>query len=299
MSLRTTLLVLLALVFAVGCSPRRGGGGGGGGDDDDNEDDDDVVDDDDNQDDDDNEDDDDVIADDDDLVEDDDDLVDDDDDVDFTFTGLSFSATLEVNGSSAEIEYVFSYWEDMAAGIKACDQHVQLDGDYGWGLAPPGCSDCTSVLEFDEGSAVDVSNPAADPDHCDPAVLDAAGANFGEALTTMPSDGYGDFLVLGVIDEGTMESGGLTADVSGDLDADEIQTGLDDYALVYTHSGLTEAYPDSLGDASGISAVADENGADFFFYFYFFINPDTNPNDGAEMDGEYGAQAHWIINFSP
>ena len=296
MNVRNALLVLLALIFAIGCTPRRSSGGGGGSDDDDTEDsddddadgdDDDVVGDDD-----------DVVGDDDDVVGDDDDFVDDDDvAVDFDFDGLSFSASLEVNGSSAEIDYVFTYWEDIQAGIKNCDQHMELDGDYDWGLAPPGCSDCTSVLEFDAGSAVDISNPAADPDHCDPGLLDAAGANFGVAMTTMPSDGYGDFLVVGQVDAGTMQEEYLSADGAGDQDASEIQSGLDDYGLAYTHSGLTQAYSGSLAEASGISAVAAENGTDWYFYFYWFVNPSTNPNEGPEMDGEYGGQAHWIITF--
>ena len=294
------LTFLLALAFA--CSPTRSRERRGD-DADQPVDDDDTVDDDDNDDDDAT-----PPPDDDDVTppSDDDDDDDDDDDTapEFDFDGLTFSFALTAisSGDEAEvfIDYTFVYWVDIDNGVRNCEQHIQLDGTAEFFAFINDCEACGGYVSFSPGSAVDVSNPAADPDHCDPGLLEDSNSDFGNAMTQPMTDTtWGDFLQMALMDVGTMDDVGYDASTGGGQTPGEIQDGLSEFGLSFTHAGLIEAVEGSLGDASGISGVAEnaEPGSDWYFYWYLFVNEETNPNTGLVLDGDYGGQAFWVITF--
>ena len=241
-------------------------------------------------------DDDDSAGDDDDSAGDDDDVADDDDAVD--------PEAYEVTA-----DFTFVYWEDMEAGVGLCDQHIQIEGEaiFGFGSVDDGsCNNCTGRITFDPATATDVSNPAADPDHCDPAELQAATWDFGMLLLqeagteTSSGTAWGDFLDLAMMDAASMEGLGLDAAVSGGSTAPELQADLADYGLVLSQLALTNNVAGSLGADSGLDGVANNAGgaSTWYFYYYLFRNPEQNPHEGTDMVGEYGGQGFWVITFA-
>jgi len=246
-------------------------------------------------------DDDDSAADDDDSAADDDDSAADDDDDD---------DVVQPEESEVSAVFTFRYWEDMEAGVTLCDQLVAIEGlaTFGYGALDDGsCNNCTGLILFDPDTAVDISNPAADPDHCDPAWLEATGWDFGMLLLQSPGTetsagtAFGDYLELALIDAGSMAALGLDAAAGGGSDADALQEMLAEYGLVLSQLALTNNIDGSLGAASGLDAVANNAGgtSSWFFYFYLFRNPEENPHEGMDMVGTYGGQALWVITFSP
>ncbi len=110
---------------------------------------------------------------------------------------------------------------------------------------------------------------------------------------------YGDFLELAVQDRATMEGLELDAANDGGQAVADIQAGLDDFGLLMTHAAGTEDVEGSLGNQSGLSGVAATMGTGTIwrYYWYVFKNPETNPHEGADMDGDYGGQSFWVITF--
>ncbi|HCP44728.1 MAG TPA: hypothetical protein DIU15_01670, partial [Deltaproteobacteria bacterium] len=175
----------------------------------------------------------------------DDDDDDDDTAAEFALAAISFSIEMEavpVDDSSTDISAVFgvNYWAEYneATQILNCTQWIQIAGSATFGpgiLAGEGCNNCTGSIEFDHTSATDISDPATNPDDCDVAELDLAGANFGPSLLTPITDGgMGDFLSLGLVDVTTMSDQGMELTVDGGYSAAEIEQTLSEYGLEFT-----------------------------------------------------------------
>ncbi|HCP46731.1 MAG TPA: hypothetical protein DIU15_11845, partial [Deltaproteobacteria bacterium] len=206
---------------------------------------------------------------------------------------------------SVTARYTFTYYSDVQNGIELCQQHIEVAGDanFGFGVVPDGeCNNCTGYLDFDEATVTDVSNPGSNPDDCDPATLDAAGANFGLALllpTGGEAGGFGDFLALGLVDADTMSLQGLSLAADGGYTAADIETALADFDLEFTHAGYVRNTPDTLASESGLDQVADNAGgtSQWFGYWQIFKNPTDNLHEGSDMNGVYGGQSVWQITF--
>ena len=260
-------------------------------------------------------DDDDVMPDDDDATGDDDDATGDDDDA----TGDDDDA-VDPTLYQTQAEFFFTYLEvDQAAGTGevTCNQRISVEGtaDFGFGTAE-GCDNCTGMLSFDASTAVDISNPAKNPDDCDPLVLEAAGADMGLAMLTAFGDepghwtnadgprNYGDFLSIATMDENTQQVLGYNGSSSGDQDltaAGNADWAMTTYGADFTHVGLVNGDPASntLAAGSGIETVSAPAGAGSDYYFYFVIakDPAANPYEGSDMQGDYLGIARFVIGF--
>jgi len=244
-------------------------------------------------------------------------LGDDDDDDDIgdddtgggevAFNGLTFSiefsATPGVAGAAGvAATYKFSYWDDYQNQILSCVQAINIEGSaiFGAGMVT-GCNNCTGKIDFDDSTAVDAS--AAEPsDGCDVAELEDAGANFGSALlTSITNGGYGDFLSMALVDATTMGSLGLDLAVAGGYSAADMAATWADYDLEFTHAGYVDNQVGTLSESSGLDAVAANAGgtSNWYGYWQLFKNPATNTHPGADLSGEYGGQAVWVITFNP
>jgi hypothetical protein len=202
------------------------------------------------------------------------------------------------------VDYVFSYWTDYQSQILQCKQTVRLDGTGDFsalGGIVEGCNNCTGALVFDNTTMTDVSDPSADPEACDPAVLTAAEADFGQAMLTAAPDGYGDFLSMGLVDANTMGTLSLDLAVGGGYSADEMTAAWEEYELTFTHAGYVENIKGSLSEGSGLDAVAANAGgtSTWFGYWQLFKNEADNTHEGIDLDGAYGGQAVWVITFNP
>jgi len=243
----------------------------------------------------------------------DDDDDDDDDssrDDDFGYNGITFGAELTVTPDATglptglvSIDYVLHYWTDIHSGVSNCDQHIELSGTvmYGAGSAP-GCSNCTGFISLDPSSAVDVSNPAAGPEHCDPAVLEYYNLDFGMLMVqpTGPKT-YGDFLQMGIMAAETQAALGLdwSLDSEDDLTADGIEAELDELGFAFVQAGLVEVEGSTLGEATGLASVAESEspGSPWYGYWKIFKNPALNSHEGIDLIGDYRAQAFWEVIF--
>ena len=290
---QTAILLALAL-FAVGCPQPRGDA-----DDDDTteqEDDDDVVDDDD------------VLGDDDDVLGDDDDAVDDDDTTpDFGATSLTFeitdfTSTPQAGGTfNITGTWVFAFWEDQAADLLLCAQRFSFDASAAFGpTAVADCSSCDGLITVDEASVLDVSDPAASPDDCDPATIEAAGMGYGTALlTSVVNGGHGDFLTLALIQIDSFEDLGLTGAADGSQTAQDIRDFFADSDLEATHVGYVRAGAGSFSVGAAVDTIAApaNPGSEWHTFFRFYKDPVVNTNTGVQMNGEYGATSFWLLPF--
>jgi hypothetical protein len=269
-------------------------------------------------------------------ADDDDDLDDDDtgdaDDDDFSYATMSFDARLTVSplqqsgsrddddsaaddddsagpvfiGQDVSIIYTFTHWKDQASGVLRCRQHIQAEGELVLGqdsAAYAGCARCTGVILVDPASAVDLSDPAVDPEHCDTAALEAAGTNYGVWMTHESVDeetGGGDFLSMGLMEPGVMQTLGLTADVGGMQSVAQIESDLGGEGLVLVQVGLIDAHPDTISYRSGLDAVANPEApaSSWFFFWHVCRDPAINPYEGAGMQGDYQAGSFWQFGGS-
>ena len=172
---------------------------------------------------------------------------------------------------------------------------------FGFGiLASDGCDNCTGYIEFDEDTVTDVSDPATNPEDCDPALLDAADQNFGLQLLTPESEGgFGDYLTMGLVDSASMDALGLSLADDGTNTASEISDALAVFDFVFTHAGYVHNLPGSLAEQSGLDSVADNAGSSSNWYGYWQIykDPVINPHSGTDMEGEYAGQTQWTVTF--
>jgi hypothetical protein len=159
-----------------------------------------------------------------------------------------------------------------------------------------GCADCTGHIALDPASFVDVSDPAVDPDNCDPGVLDNAGVNFGEAMTASVEDGGGaDFQQLGLIDAATMQALGVSADLNGNQTAAQITSDLAGGGYHLAQAAGMHAIGTTVSGQSGLDAVANpmSDGSEWLYFWYIYRDPATNPHEGADMVGDYYAGGFW------
>ncbi len=198
---------------------------------------------------------------------------------------------------------MFSYWTDYQSQILQCNQTVRVTGHAEFsalGGLVDGCNNCTGHIELDSASIVDVSDPATDADACDPAVLTAAASDFGQAMLTVAPDGYGDFLTMGLIDVTALGTLGLDLAAAGGYTADDMIATWTEYDLEFTHAGYVESNEGTLSADSGLDTVAGNAGgnSNWYGYWQLFKNPADNTHTGVDLDGAYGGQAVWVIQFT-
>ena len=153
---------------------------------------------------------------------------------------------------------------------------------------------------------MDVSNPAADPEHCDPAVLAANEVDYGIALVlTEPNGGFfGDFETMALMDDSIHAQLGIDWSQQGGQAAADLENEYAEYGLDYSATGLVQDNAGTLANESGLTGVAVPSGAgsNWYGYWRIFRNPKENPHEstdanGYELSGDYGMGSMWIITF--
>ena len=298
------LLALFTITVVLGCPPQRRGGG----DDDDDDDDDSSSDDDDST----------PPADDDDDDDDDDTLppTDDDDDDDdstpppsFAPNQVSFGALFDVtcvSGPVCDLEATLQvrYWIDQASGQLLCEQHLEGSGTITLGYETVSdCPNCTG--QYALGSFVDVTNPAADPDHCDMPDVDFAELNYGEVFVTSPPDGFGDFAQGVFMNAGTHDSLGTDYSDNGTLNHDDLVPQYEEFGLTYAglifwDSGISGSAAEGLDSAGLFSAEGDSGQYQpaLIVYFNSEANTDADPDSDSGFQGEHGALGTFLYNLN-
>jgi len=233
-----------------------------------------------------------AMDDDDDSSADDDDIAPDDDD-----------SAPPADAYDVSIVFYFSYWADQAAGVLACQQLVQATGEavFGFNAVEDGtCNNCTGHIVLDPTSFTDISDPLVDPDHCDVAVLDEAGTNYGFAMTAPAPDGGADFVELGTLNAAAMEALGAAADTGGNQTAAQITADLAGGGYAFVQAAAINATAATVSAQSGLDAVANPVGAgqSWYYFWYFYKDPATNPHEGTDMHGEYFAGSFWQFGGS-
>ena len=273
--------------------------------------------------------------DDDDLPQDDDDAADDDDATNgFEADGITFNFTTTVTANasgddddSAEdgargmswdvlTEFQITYWVDIQNGIENCTQKATIEGDawFEFGIVNTlgdqgNCENCTGFIEYDPATYTDISNPALDPEDCDPAELTAVGADYALRMLS-PADpnatppNMGDFLTTATWDFTTHDVLGTDITVSTDIDrtATGAETEWAQYSLQYSHTGFVWAHPNSLAGTAGLSSITrpPHPGSDYLGSWEIFLNPaenDHDPKTNQDMQGDYGGSANYILTL--
>ncbi len=248
-------------------------------------------------------DDDDASADDDDAG--DDDTTDDDDDsVSFDFESIAFSLSFEADAAAgtAAGELAVHYEDAPAGGQEICRQRLRWTATLAFGGdVVQTCPTCTGRIEIDPESVLDVSNPDFEAADCDPAVLVAAQANWGQAvLTPRAEGGRGDFLLLGLIDIDRLEALGLAVDAAGTYDAASLRLLFEQDGAAISHLGYVLAADGSMTVGSGVSTLAGDAGAggdDWLAWWQIFRDPAANPHEGVDLSGAYLGRGLWNIDF--
>ncbi len=199
-------------------------------------------------------------------------------------------------------EYRFEYYIDLQNGIPWCTQVMQFTGSASFGPdLVPDCIPCTGRVDFAQGSFVDVSNPAVDPDHCDPATLQAQGTDYGVRMTD-PAD-YGDFSdVLGLIDSDSL--GALGLDMTTGFDTDSTAAGREaeysQFGLDFTHGGFVNADATSLAGSAGLEQITrpPTPGSGFLAAWDIYLDPTANSYSGPELVGPYAGDAMFVLYLS-
>ncbi len=217
-----------------------------------------------------------------------------------SFAPIGFSAELELGsageqGASATVTYVVTYWMD-AAGNLLCVQLLEATGEAVFGpTAVEGCDLCSGLITLDPASVVDVSDPVADPDQCDPNGFGSYRANVGLRMLT-PPDGcsLGDFLSMGLIEAAAFADSGIDLDLSDgrEITAATTSEELAGEGLLLAGVGLTEAAPDSLTEYYA-SLVWGSGGWHGFWVLH--RDPAANPFEGPGLEGVYGADVPWLF----
>jgi len=275
-----------------------------------------------------------VDDDDDDLPEDDDDAVDDDDDDGLPdFDGITFEFQMDVSAEdvgddddsagggeergtqyTVTVQHTINYWIDVQNGIALCTQVMESQAEawFGFGVVPElgvdeSCPQFTGYLEVDPTTVTDLSNPDLDPEHCDPAGLDAVGGNYGRRLLS-PADpnatpaNYGDFLSFGFLDAETHSILGieLNTNPQAATSADALRAEYEGFGLTYVGAAFLPVTPGSLAAGAGLDQIANPvgSGCDWLAGFELFKNPATNEHVGEDLQGEYGATAGFLLGFN-
>ena len=295
MNARRLHILLLLLLFALGtaCTPSRGGGRGGSGDDDDDDatgDDDDATGDDD-----------DATGDDDDATGDDDDATGDDDDAtdppDVPWSAISFTGgQLDFTGGGASGTWVITYWEDLDAQQVYCQQTLSWNGTANFGVGTVSdCANCTGLITVNPASVNDVSDPF--DGGCDASELDTAESNYGTILGSTDLGGGGDFLSIATMDYDTADATNQALTANGGTTLADVADSYGQSNLELTHLGFLQASSTSFLLGVGFDTVAGGTGSgeDWYYFWAFGVDPNTNPQSGAGMTGTFFPSSIWVL----
>ncbi len=196
-----------------------------------------------------------------------------------------------------QIDYIVRYWDNIETGSLACDQHLTAQGEvlHGFGNAP-GCPSCSAAFSIDAETWEDASDPTADPNHCDPEVLDASGLAIGTDLVEGAADfNQGVFLSAGVHEAIGTDYGGGTAV--------EIATNYAENSLAYAGLIFWEATPGSAAaglESAGLFEPEGDAGQfqpAFFVYYDPATNVDADPTSPDGWLGVHGASSTFFYNL--
>ncbi len=215
----------------------------------------------------------------------------------FVRDGMTIDFTLDVDGSSAEVDYLVTFWADLDRDVINCDQRWAVDGAIA--SAPTGCPNCGARIVMIPASAVDVSEPLQRGGDCDPALLAASGSDFGRALLTPEADqGLADLLELAWISPDAHSAAGGTLDAQGDLT----------FALmeqVAANMGREYAGVVLLNDLGGLSTnmglpdvAGDLGGTGWSPFFFLLRDPLVNDHEGPDLQGAYEARSVITVQFA-
>jgi len=192
---------------------------------------------------------------------------------------------------------VSRYWANYDDRELLCEQHVSFEGEARHEGAPD-CEVCTGFIQLRASSVVDVSNPLVDPDHCDPARVEALGLDFGRRLLTPAGvGGLGDFLSIALVDAETGLEEELEFAAGDELSYEGQAEALAAEGAVLTHGGYLRATPEGLVDGAGIDQVAGtpDESSEWFAFFRLFRMDGSNTNEEPILDGLYAAQSVWVV----
>lgn len=205
-----------------------------------------------------------------------------------------------------EADFVVSYYDDIYGGLLNCEQHLAGVGEATFGLETVGaCPDCTGILDMAADAWVDVTDPALDPDHCDIAVVDAYGLNYGDMfITPVEEGGFGDANRFIVKSYGSWEEAGT--DYSGASDgtltaAAIAETMIDGVGL--EGAVFNEAFPGSLAEAvaeAGLFAQEGSGGQYTLFgatTYAVDAQPLIDPLTPQMEEGEYLFEGYVFFNL--
>jgi hypothetical protein len=222
-----------------------------------------------------------------------------------------------LGGTYTFIYYVHHDPTDLTSQEEYCREVIEFEAVAQFGPnVVPGCNNCNGLISLDETLVNNVTNPAIDPTHCDPAWLTADDDGDGDPdysygwrfVTSQANGGGGDFLNLGLIDYSTFDDLNLFADLPSvdPLTGNTVPPQNDAAALSapwqgmdVTHFAYVNGQPGTFAEDSGLSGVAGTAGpgSDYRFYFTIAKNPAVNSHSGTDMVGEYVGGAAWIITF--
>lgn len=216
----------------------------------------------------------------------------------FARDGMTIDFTLDVDGSDVVIDYLISYWVDLADNELNCDQRWSVQGSMA--NAPTGCPNCSSRAVLLPSTALDVSEPLQRGNDCDPALIAAARFEVGRGLLTpQQDDGLADLLELSWVSAETHAVEGGSLDAQGDFDfglMQQVATSLDQVyeGVVLTNDlgGLSTSIslPEVSGDMSG--------GSGWSPFFFLLRDPLVNDHEGPALQGIYEAQGVFSVGFA-
>ncbi len=207
-----------------------------------------------------------------------------------------------------QLQMSVRYWIDINNGQLFCEQVWTADAEITLGFgAAPDFENSTGYFEVDTDTWTDVTDPAADPDHCDVAALVANDFDFMTPFTT-PADGadpaaWGDFNQGGFMAAGVHEAIGTDYAQNGGLSAEELTTQYAEFALTY--AGIIFWDATIAGSAAeGLSGAplfdGDGDSGQYQPAMITYFNPETNveadPASATGLIGEHGAGSTFLYN---
>ena len=193
---------------------------------------------------------------------------------------------------SLQIDYVVQYFVDIQSNQLACEQHLAATGEvvHGFGSAA-GCPNCSASFTIDPTTWQDVSDPAADPDHCDPAALEAQGLGLGDDLMS----GAGDFGQGAFLSASVHAALGSDYAVGGGMTEADISANYADADLAYAGLIFWETLPGSAAEGlAGADLFVPEGDAGqfqptFIVYYDPAANLEADPSSPDGWRGLHGA----------
>ena len=92
----------------------------------------------------------------------------------------------------------------------------------------------------------------------------------------------------------------MTVSPSTDSTSVGLESEYAGYGLDFVHGGFIEATPNSLASVAGLNVVNNPEApaSDFLGAWVIFRDPEVNPYSGVELEGEYGAQALFLVSIT-